>query len=318
MIIDFLNSHSIFYGVNVSLKTKTWIKTGGVAALWIMPRSLQQLIDITLFLYKNRLSFEIVGNMSNLYFYDSYHPEIVISTLKLCNYRETATSIECECGTNVAKLSRYCVENGVSGFYGLVNLPGTVAAAVYNNAGCYNCSVADRLETVKFLSFDEGGKIISLNKEQLKFTHRSSALKKKELHGIILSVQLKKEKAIQETERKKAEIVAQRRKQTQEAPQKNLGSIYSNLKYKKNIRNILARTVKIISRYLHIGNNGILPYKKIQLFFYGFQYLDQYISDKNINTFIWKDNNATEMFTHYQTFMNKIYDSPTLEIEIKK
>lgn len=50
----------------------------------------------------------------------------------------------CECGVSVKRLSAEMVKSGFVGFAGLCDLPGTVAAAIYGNAGCYGCDLSSK------------------------------------------------------------------------------------------------------------------------------------------------------------------------------
>ena len=36
-IRDYLDNENIFYETDVNLKTKTWIKWGGIASIWVQP-----------------------------------------------------------------------------------------------------------------------------------------------------------------------------------------------------------------------------------------------------------------------------------------
>lgn len=321
MIKEFLDRNNIPYSVNTPLKTKTWIKTGGICNFYIQPQSIKQLEIITQFLFENKIKFEVVGATSNSFFTNQYNPQVVISTLHLNNITQTDNHIICECGVLVSKLARECVQKGIGGFSGLVNLPGTVAAAIYGNASCFGCSLSQLLESITILQFDEQNSQTHTHKlryEDLKFEHRSSDLKKKIITGVIISIQLKKINSDPQIEIKKAENATRKRKLSQEKSLNNLGSVYGKLIYRKNIKNIIAYSIKRLFKTLHLANDGILIYKYIQLRQYGYLCLNKYISDKNINTFIWQDEKAEEMFQTYQEFMNKVYINPQLEIEIKK
>jgi len=52
---------------------------------------------------------------------------------------------------------------------------------------------------------------------------------------------------------------------------------------------------------------------------YGFSDIQDFVSDKVINTFIWLPNRADkyEKFQRYQEFIIKAYKAPRLEIEIR-
>lgn len=317
MLIDFLRQNNILYEENVPLKKKTWIKTGGVAKLWILPENVKSLIKLGRYLYNEKKEFEIVGYTSNLFFTNDYNPQIIISTVKLKGVIETDTGFICECGVQVARFAKERVEKGQSGFSGMVNLPGTMGAAVHNNAGCFGLTISDNVEAIEFLK--ENGNIVRLSKDDLKYSHRSSALKRKEVKGIILNIYLKKNtNSTRDCESKLAIYATQRRKITQESPYKNLGSVYANLKYRLNLVNIVCLILKKILQKTGIFKNYTRFFKVALLTIYRYKYLDMYISDKDINTFIWYDEYAEKKFVDYQEFMNKVYKSPTLEIEIKR
>lgn len=316
----FLVKNNIDYQENISLKKKTWIKQGGFCSFWITPFSTEELKLLGSYLYKNKLGFEVVGQTSNLYFKNSYNPLIIISTLKVIDYYYIGDNDEivCGCGMNVSKLARMSVQQGYLGFYGLVGLPGTIGGAIYNNSSCFDCNLSSMLISVNYLSSIDG--LVTLSKDELGFNHRSSILKQREKEGIILSVKLKIDKTSdKESEIKKSDYVQQKRKLTQEGPLNNLGSIYSNRKMKYNLKNILAKKIVNLLFKLSIINSStrILYLKKLFLFFYGYNYLDKYISDKNINTFIWKDENSESAFEDYKCFMKCVFSDLELEIEEK-
>ena len=236
MLELFLENNHIEFKRNVLLKNKTWIRTGGKADYWILPCNKEELFLLVSYLYKQNLPFEIIGHTSNLYYYDTYNVNIIISTVKLQSYKEEASYIECECGVSVSKLSKSLVEKGIIGYAGLVNLPGTIGAAVYNNSSCFKCSISERLVSVDFISPSLGNKIVEITAEDLKFKHRSSALKRKEIEGVILSVRIKKEYGEVAIEKEKANQATAIRKLTQEPPKLNLGSVYSSLVLRKNLK----------------------------------------------------------------------------------
>lgn len=58
--------------------------------------------------------------------------------------------------------------------------------------------------------------------------------------------------------------------------------------------------------------------KSYFLFLFDYQYLDKYISNRNINCFLWKDEDADFFFYDYLKFMKKITNNSPIEIEIKE
>lgn len=315
-IKEFLSGHNIPFEENISLAQKSWIKFGGTVALWISPTSVGQLEDVCRYLYSNRVIFDLVGQTSNIFFHSTYNPKVVVSTVKANTYDIKDDIITCDCGVNVIRLAKDCLSKGYAGFSGLVGLPGTVASAIVNNAGCFKCSLSSLLMSADVLLPD--GTIRTFQKEDFHYTHRSSVFKRGEVKGIILSVKLKAEKVGNiEEEYKKAEASSNYRKNKQEGYQRNLGSVFASRKMKKNTKNIFAVGLsRIISLF------RLMPPRKAQklllLRLYGYQDLSLYVSDKNINTYVWKDDKAETLFARYKQFVNEVFDNAIIEIEEKE
>ncbi len=313
---QFLQEHGFSFERDVPLSQKSWIKTGGRCTFWVTPLSVLQLKEVCNYLYINNIDFIVVGQTSNIFFHSAYNPEVVVSTVKVNQYDISDGVITCDCGVSVAKLSRECLEKGYKGFCGLVGLPGTVAASVYGNAGCFDCSISSMLINIDVLALD--GQIKTYSKEDLRFRHRSSAFKRKEIKGLILTVRLKAEMAEDiETEKKKAEESTNYRKTKQEKPNWCLGSVYSSLSTRNNTKNKIARFITTIAEKLHLSS-ARKTMKRSLLFLYGYRDLNPYVSDRNVNTFIWRDEHAEQKFERYKEFMGKAYNNLMIEVEEKK
>lgn len=315
-LIQFLLDRMIPFEENVSLSKKTWIKTGGMCACWITPVSVEQLTEVCRFLYANQMPFDLVGQTSNIFFHSTYNPQIVVSTIKNNNYEICGNMINCECGVSVVKLAKDCLTKGFADFYGLVGLPGTVASAIVNNAGCFKCSISSMLESAVVLLPD--GTIQTFQKEDFHYLHRSSAFKRGEKQGVILSVKLIVKKADDvEKEFRKSEETKVYRKTKQEGPNRNLGSVFSSLKKRHNTKNQVAAIIAKAAGLLHISSQKYIN-KKVLLWLYGYRDLSPYISNRQINTFVWRDFGAEEKFIRYKEFMGKVFENLTIEIEEKK
>lgn len=312
-----LHENNIPFEENVSLKNKTWIKTGGITELWIAPTSVEQLKKtINIFKSENE-EFELVGHTSNLYYIDDYNPSAVVSTIKVKQFEEKENYIECSCGTPVSEVSRYCVSKGYIGFSGLVNLPGTVGAAICNNSGCFECCLSDNLIDCTFYNLDTN-KIVHIAPSELNFSYRNSKLKRKELKGVLLSLKLNKKQGDIEEEKAKAIKATRMRKITQETPAYTLGSVFAGLVPKNNLMNFIVmcgggKILKLSGLYTK------KRYVRFLLALYGFYDIKDFVSDKVINTFKWlpNRNDREEKFKRYQKFIQKVYKSPRLEIEIR-
>lgn len=313
-LLSFLKTLGIPFEQDVSLSKKTWIKTGGVCSVWIMPASVEQLIEVCRYLYTNDVKFDIVGQTSNIFFHSTYNPLVVVSTTKIIEYTIKNEIITCDCGCSVIKLAKDCLSKGYKGFFGLVGLPGTVASAVFNNAGCFDCAISSMLLSADVLLPD--GTIQTIQKDDFLYSKRSSAFKRREREGVILSVKLKVEKAQNiEDEFKKAEETKNYRKNKQEGYLNNLGSVYGKRKYRGTLKNRLASLLAKMMVLLGISKARNRAQKMLLLKLYGYSDLDHYVSDRSINTYIWKDALAEANFERYKDFMRKVFKDLNLEIE---
>ena len=314
-IKEFLSENNISCDENVSLANKSWIKFGGIASLWISPKSVRELEDVCRYLYGNNIAYDLVGQTSNIFFHSTYNPQVVVSTVKVNGYNVEGNTLTCDCGCNVMKLAKEMLTEGYAGFYGLVGLPGTVASAAVNNAGCFSCSISEMLISADVLM--PNGTITTFTKEDFGLEKRSSKFKRGELKGVVLSVKLKLQKAESiEEEYRKSEETKLYRKSNQEGPAKNLGSVFAIRIMRRNLRNkIVKAAMRVLPTLLRKEPRYIQ--KKSILLLYGYRDLDAYCSDRQINTFIWKDEKAEAAFERYKEMMNKVYKKLQIEIEEK-
>ncbi len=312
-IKEFLINNNISYDENVSLASKSWIKFGGIASLWISPKSVSELEEVCRYLYGNNIAYDLVGQTSNIFFHSTYNPQVVVSTVKVNGYSIEGNILTCDCGCNVMKLAKEMLAEGYAGFYGLVGLPGTVASAAVNNAGCFSCSISEMLISAEVLM--SNGNIATFAKEDFGYEKRSSKFKRGEVEGVVLSVKLKLQKAENiDEEYRKSEETKFYRKTNQEGPAKNLGSVFAQMKRKRNLRNIIAAIIAKLMSVIGVANQKVV-FKEMLLSLYGYRVLDAYISEKQINTFVWQDEKAEDMFVLYKVFMGRVFDGLIIEIE---
>jgi len=312
---SFLIHNKIKYEKNVSLRKKTWLKTGGIAQYWVEPNSVSDLLSCVEFFNLHNQKYEIVGHTSNIYYLPNYNPNIIVSTQKLTDFTEEEDCLVCECGVSVAKLSKYSVSKGWVGFSGLINLPGTIGAATYNNSSCFDCSISSLLISVDYYDTDQN-KVIRLLKDDLQYSFRSSIFKRKEISGVILCVRLRKEQGDKSIETSKADAASRIRKLTQEPPAFTLGSVYAGLKYKRTVLNIFILKIASFLNYFGFDKNKIQ--KTLFIFINGYRDIGPCISNKNINTFKWlPTRDSFKDFMRYQSLIKTVCHNPKLEIEIR-
>lgn len=318
-IVDFIREMNIPFDINVDLKSKTWIKRGGITEFWVQPSDLKSFEALISWCQLNNTKFEIIGSSSNCYFLNDYNPKLVISTLKLNKMKVEGNIITCDSGFNISRLAKYCNSNGFSGYEGFIGLPGTVGGAAVNNSGCYGSLISDVLLSIVII---EKGKKKILTKSQLNYQYRSSLLKLKEIDGVITSVNFNISKKDDELKLKRnAKEYQVRRKTRQQNPLNNLGTTFYKLKFKRlplllflvhwivKIGLRLTFTKKVTRQ--KINTSLILSFRRAKNF-------QKYVSDYNIGCFIWKDEGADKAFINYLSFIKAQTSEACMEIEIKK
>lgn len=224
--------------------------------------------------------------------------------------------IVCDCGVQMTKLSRFAVSNGYMGYEGMINLPGTVGGAIVNNSGCYGCGIDTVLKSIELLTPE--GTIINLKVKDLDYQFRTSNIKKGIIRGIILRAYL------DISQRDSPEVLidianknSQNRLITQDPPAHNLGTTVHCISYNKNLKNAIFRAILKVVRILVKDPIKIHRLSKsLILILYRKSYLSEYISDKRMNCYIWKDTEADKYFEDYLDLMRKVYQHTSIEIEI--
>lgn len=308
----------MIYRENVPIYNICWLNycNGGTIKNFYEPENTNELIDICSSLYKRNIKFDLIGHTSNIYFTPNYNSQYMISTRKCNFFGEKKNTLECDCGASVRKISRLMVSKGIKGYEGLIDLPGTVGAAVYGNAGCYNCSINNLLISLKILLSD--GSVREMTISDLNLSNRSSALKRGELNGVIISVILRKEQGDYESIETLAKQNHIKRLNTQPGPRNNLGSVYSSSRW--SLLSYFPRVIVFIyssilkffikdERELWLKKNRFL----LQLLFSGD--LEPYIY--NWNRYMWLDEKSHKLFWKYVKIHSFLFSNSEFEIEIK-
>ena len=305
---------------NVPIYDICWLNhaSGGVIKTFYEPCSVVELKNICLELYGGKKNFDLIGYTSNIYFLPQYSVDYMVSTRKCNHYSETAHEIICECGVSVSKLSRQMVKEGIKGFEGLIDLPGTVGAAVFNNASCFKCSINNLLLSCELLCPD--GTTRTLFPNDLHLAKRSSVLKRGELKGIILTVKLKKEKGDVDEVQKIAETNHKIRKKTQPGPKDNLGSIYA-ISGGWSLYSIIPRLIsKIYALFISlfiVKDKNKIKQKQRAFLLYLLGAKDVYPYIYGWNRYIWKDEQSHVIFWKYHKVHQLLFKESVFEIEIR-
>ncbi len=274
---------------NSPLSEYTSFKCGGKAKYLIYPKSIEEVIKIIEISKNFNEKFLILGKGTNVLISDNGFDGIVISTLKMKNFKIKDNRIECECGLKTSDLLKICIENSLSGLEFLSGIPGTIGGAIKNNAGLKNEWTLEKINYVEFLKTNTF-EIIKKEKKEIFFDYRKSEF---ESNIFIWKGEFLLKKERKEIIKKKINEYMERRKKTQPFGY-SAGSIFKN-------------------PYPHYAGELI---EKCGL--KGYSIGDCYISEKHANFIINKGNGkAEEIYKLIKLIQKKVYEKFNIQLELE-
>jgi len=211
---------------NISLAPYTSARIGGPADLLITAKSADELAEIVSTLWKQGLSFFMLGGGSNVLVSDKgVRGVTVLNRAKAVRFENgSQPKVWAEAGVVFSNLANRCASKGLSGLEWAATVPGTVGGAVYGNAGAFDGDVSGNLINAEILT-EAGREFWSV--EKMKYGYRTSALKRGEIKAVVLSAELSLKIATKEEVTVKIEQFGERRKSTQ-PPGASMGSMFKN------------------------------------------------------------------------------------------
>lgn len=211
--------------LNESLKKYNTYKVGNKVKCVVIPNDVNNLILLLKLLRNNNIQYKIIGFGSNLIFVDNDYDGILI---KLDNFNELVindTNVFVGSGYALVKLALLTANLGLSGLEFASGIPGTVGGAIYMNAGAYNSSMSDIVESVQLLT--PNYEIVIMSKEEMQFKYRESFITNKEEY-ICLGVNLRLNKSNKEDILNLINDRRKRRLESQPLEYPNAGSVFRN------------------------------------------------------------------------------------------
>ena len=175
MIKSFIDTSGVEYYEDVSLKKYNTYKIDAKAKYLVFPKDSVELISLISYLKDNNCKFLVLGNGSNVIFNFEYYDGVIIRLDRFNSISINDNVIEVGAGYSLIKLANEVALLGLSGLEFASGIPGCVGASVAMNAGAYNHSLAEVVESVMVLTSDN--EIITMNNKELEFNYRESFLK---------------------------------------------------------------------------------------------------------------------------------------------
>lgn len=205
--------------INEPLKNYTTFGCGGEAKAVVFPQNVEQLAEVVKLLKDD---MQVLGNGSNVLVCDEGINKYAVITTKIKEVKCEGESIYADCGASLAKLSSVAAENSLAGLEFASGIPGTVAGAVYMNAGAYGGEIKDVISEV--YAVDKQGNKKTFSKDELELSYRHSVFV--DNGYIITGAKFDLSKGNQEVIYATMKDLNQRRKDKQPLEYKSAGSTF--------------------------------------------------------------------------------------------
>lgn len=211
---------------NVPLAPYTSARIGGPADIFISADTVPGLVRVVKLLWKHDVPFNILGGGSNVLVSDKgVRGVVILNRAKGVKFHAgDQPSVTAESGVVFSNLANRCASKGLAGIEWAATVPGTLGGAVYGNAGAFGGDMAGNLIAAELLT-ENGRETYSV--EQMKYAYRSSALKRGEVKGIVLSAELRLINSTKDEVTVKIQQFSAHRKATQ-PPGASMGSMFKN------------------------------------------------------------------------------------------
>ena len=207
-----------------------WFNIGGKAAIYFKPETLK---DLTSFLsiYKQRGKIFLVGAGSNILFKDEEYEGAIIKLSKNFSNISLLKDNIIVAGSAVLdkNISKYAMQNSISGFEFLSCIPGTVGGGIRMNSGCFDKEFKDILISVQ--AMEKSGKVIAIPANDIIFSYRSCNLSK---DIIFLSASFKGKKKDKKKIEEEIKFLKNKKEISQPTRVKTGGSTFKNPKDQTN------------------------------------------------------------------------------------
>ncbi len=216
--------------LDYDLKKKNWFNIGGKTKAFYKADHLKELIK---FLKKiqNKEKIFVLGAGSNTLIPDSKFDGVVIKLSNKFNNISMLSEEIVVAGSAVLdkSLSKFAMENGLSGFEFLSCIPGTVGGGIKMNAGCFKREFKDILVSIQAVT--KLGQVITIPAKEINFKYRDSGLSEDLIFLSASFKGIKKDKSIIKNE---MILLNEKKEQSQPTKIKTSGSTFKNPIYQSD------------------------------------------------------------------------------------
>ncbi len=174
---------------NESMAKHCTFRCGGEAELYVMPGSIEELVQVVKTCKENDYPYMVIGNGSNILVRDEGYQGVVIEINNRINGIDViGEEIVADAGAKLSSVAIAAYENDLAGFEFAHGIPGNVGGAVMMNAGAYGGEMKDVIKWVKVLNNEN--QIETIDAKDLELGYRSSVIAKKSMIVLQMCIQL--------------------------------------------------------------------------------------------------------------------------------
>lgn len=171
----YLQTNNLEHQAHASISPYLTMGIGGDARFVTVAQTYEQLKNLSVYLYKNRHPFVLLGGGSNVIFSQNVSELVVVVNRTSDISKDDIGRIRVNSGVSIKDLMTWNISNGIGGMDFLAGIPGTVGGAAAVNAGAFGKAIATLLEKAEIVTRD--GEIKTVDNDYFGFVYRNSAFK---------------------------------------------------------------------------------------------------------------------------------------------
>ena len=156
-----------------SMACHTTFRIGGKADVFVLPASIEELLEVLRLTKRYSIPLTILGNGSNVLVRDGGIRGAVVSFGKPFSHIEReGARIRAGAGATLGTVSLFAASHALSGLEFAVGIPGSLGGAVFMNAGAYDGELSRVISSVAAVTLE--GEILRYRAEEMDFGYRHS------------------------------------------------------------------------------------------------------------------------------------------------
>jgi len=208
--------------IDEPMKKHTSFKVGGPADILVTPEDVKEVQAIIKICKEKKVVYFLIGNGSNLLVRDGGIRGVVIKLCKLNKIEVEGNKIIAQSGASLFDVTMVALEKGLKGIEFASGIPGSIGGAAAMNAGAYDGEMSMVLGSV--LAINNDGELITLTKDEMELSYRSSAILK---YGYaVISVTLNLNVGDREVIKSRMDVLAKKRSDKQPLEYPSAGSTF--------------------------------------------------------------------------------------------